>query len=419
MLCQFIAFFYLKYTHVFFSVSFPLYTTPTIPSQKADSTSEKSSSKRGRSKKVQIQENSQKKLDKGTKSEPKNKPKKKTEHYRNSKTKVTLKENNETSNSEDTSSEDERKKKTEKNKKKGTERQTTSIKSETKLPIPSEYEDSETSKSDTSSNSSSDDSTYKKSSKSSKTPQISKKLFEAFSRSNNSSNNNEEYSLRFKFVISKGNGVKDFAYVSLESDNDVSIWLSSLYMANIMRVYGDIYMKESDKFRDSIMSAQSLKRRATPYGENEPLQSRSSKLNKSFDVYGLFFTIPIKSTNAFIKLFKKIMISDEMKETVTAWKDHQKQIGIEPNQLSEALTSFESNTWKYITKSCQKDFENARSEEHSLDALILDYDIKNILRKMYDYKGDNFTTIKDIKNTGWNKATSKANYEIKKVKTEK
>jgi hypothetical protein len=247
----------------------------------------------------------------------------------------------------------------------------------------------------------------------------SKKLSDAFSRSYNSSNNSEEYSIRFKFVTSKANGVKDFVYVSLESDNDVSIWMSSLYMANIFRVYGDIYMKEADNFKEAFMSAQSLKRRATPYGENEPLKSKSSKLNKLFDVYGLFFIIPTKRTDAFIKLFKKIMISDEMKKTVNAWKNHQKESNVEPNQLAEAITSFDSSTWKCITKSCQKDFENARSEESSLDALILNYDINNILRKMYNYKGDNFNNVKEIKNTGWHKSNTNNNNTLKKVKSEK
>ena len=153
--------------------------------------------------------------------------------------------------------------------------------------------------------------------------------------------------------------MKDFAYVSLENDSEVSIWMSSLYMTNILRVYGQIYMSDGDKFKETFEGVQSLKRRAIPYGPNEPLTSTSSKLNKSYDVYGLFFMIPKKSTSAFVKLFKEIMISKQMKKTIEAYKANQKANKIQTNQLFDALTSFDSNTWKSITTSCQKTFENA------------------------------------------------------------
>ena len=74
-------------------------------------------------------------------------------------------------------------------------------------------------------------------------------------------------------------------------------------MTKILQVYGQIYMSDRDKFKDSLLGAQSLKRRAVPYGPNKALESTSSKLNKSFDVYGLFIVIPKKSTNAFVKFF--------------------------------------------------------------------------------------------------------------------
>ena len=154
--------------------------------------------------------------------------------------------------------------------------------------------------------------------------------------------------------------MKDFAYVSLENDSEVSIWMSSLYMTNIIRVYGQIYMSDGDKFKETFEGVQSLKRRAIPYGPNEPLTSTSSKLNKSYDVYGLFFMIPKKSTSAFVKLFKEIMISKQMKKTIEAYKANQKANKIQTNQLFDALTTFDSNTWKSITTSCQKKFKKSQ-----------------------------------------------------------
>jgi hypothetical protein len=210
--------------------------------------------------------------------------------------------------------------------------------------------------------------------------------------------------------------VKDFAYVSLENDSEVSIWMSSLYMTNIIRVYGQIYMSDGDKFKETFEGVQSLKRRAIPYGPNEPLTSTSSKLNKSYDVYGLFFMIPKKSTSAFVKLFKEIMISKQMKKTIEAYKANQKANKIQTNQLFDALTSFDSNTWKSITTSCQKTFENARKEENSLDALILNYDINFALKAMYNYNGDNFMNEKEIKKTGWCKENTTDNDKTKKTK---
>lgn len=71
--------------------------------------------------------------------------------------------------------------------------------------------------------------------------------------------------------------MKDFAYVSLENDSEVSIWMSSLYMTNILRVYGQIYMSDGDKFKETFEGVQSLKRRAIPYGPNEPLTSTTQE----------------------------------------------------------------------------------------------------------------------------------------------
>ena len=110
------------------------------------------------------------------------------------------------------------------------------------------------------------------------------------------------------------------------------------------------------------------------------------------------------------------MISKEMKATFKAWQAHRNETKVEPNQLSDALTSFNSNTWNCITRSCQKTFENARKEKNSLDALILNYDINFALKAMYNYNRDNFMNEKEIKNTGWCKENTYTNNNATKVK---
>ena len=124
-------------------------------------------------------------------------------------------------------------------------------------------------------------------------------------KNSNYSRQNADYSIRFTFVLSGAGGVKEFAYISLENDSEVSIWMSSLYMTKILQVYGQVYMSDKDRFKDSLLGAQSLQRRAVPYGPNKALESTSSKLNKSFSVYGLFVVIPKKKHKCIRQIFQR------------------------------------------------------------------------------------------------------------------
>ena len=224
------------------------------------------------------------------------------------------------------------------------------------------------------------------------------------------------WSLKFSFVIGGPNSVKDFCYVRLENSKEVCFFMRAPYFQTIFSAYAELYVDKNDKFKETLLNTMSLTRRVVPFGENNALLSDGG--GSKYNVYGLFFIIPKKSSKAFVKYLKKVMRSKELKTTIKEWKKSLEW----SNKTTEIICDFQSDLWKSITENTKEDFENYCDEVGSLDAFILDKDIEDVLRIMYAYKGDNFHKDSYITKTGWKhwkEMGSKSSKKLKKVKIEK
>ena len=224
------------------------------------------------------------------------------------------------------------------------------------------------------------------------------------------------WSLKFSFVVGGPNSVKDFCYVRLENTKEVCFFMRAPYFQTIISAYAELYLEDNDKFKETLLHTMSLTRRAEPYGENNALLSDGG--GSKYNVYGLFFIIPKKTTKAFMKYLKKILRSKEFKTTIKEWK---KSLDWS-NKTTDIICNFESDMWKSIIENTKEDFENYCDEVGSLDAFLLDKDIEDVLRNMYAYKGDNFKKDVNIMKTGWKNwkdKTAKDKKKLKKVKIEK